>query len=224
MEKEQFIQFLSGEAGSNLLNDTEVSSLLSKKGLKKVDKTVVEEFLGTAEGKPLVDSFYDKGWNHHFNLKKGKDVFTKEDYEAYKTSLTPKEETPEQKELREIKEEMAATKKESAIYKNKQLATEMLAKDNIPVELVEFIVSHDETLNKTNAEKLATIFKNYAEKVKTDILNQVKGGSYKPGGDPSGTGGASLATLQADLAKAKEKGDSRAFLQISAKIRQLKGE
>lgn len=128
-----------------------------------------------------IDSFVSKGVE---TFKQGK----MQDYikEAVKKATIPPEETPEQKEIRELKEKFAQMENEKA-ETEKKLAREQLVKDargyaeekKYPTELLDFFVGADLDSSKANLDKMNEVINGI---VKNAINKDVQNNSYEPGG------------------------------------------
>lgn len=82
-----------------------------------------------------------------------------------------------EKELRAKRESELKDRENSITLRERRLlAKEELSKNNIPVELVDFVVSLDEDKTKLNIEKLASI---YNKSIEAGITNKLKGKAPK---------------------------------------------
>ena len=105
---------------------------------------------------------------------KTKDMQKLIDAEVLKRTNNP--ETPEQKQIRELKERLDAADK-----KNKDI----LAAKNIPSEMVDFLLGDDDDVTNANITLFENNMKNYIE---TQVKERMSKGSYKP---PVPSGGSS---------------------------------
>lgn len=84
--------------------------------------------------------------------------------------LTQEERDKEARAKRES--ELKDRENNITLRERRLLAKEELSKNNIPVELVDFVVSLDEDKTKLNIEKLASI---YTKSIEAGITNKLKG-------------------------------------------------
>jgi len=146
--------------------------------LNPVDSAKVEKFLKTDDGKkfhqPILDAYHTKSletWQKN-NLQKIKD-------DAIAAS---KNETPEQKQIREISEKLNASeiaRKKEAI-RNKAL--QELQSKALPVELID-LISTAETEDGViaNVSKVADVFKSQSEKLNAEFQTKNGRNVVKPG-------------------------------------------
>jgi len=148
-------------------DDKDVQAYLGE--FKKVGKDDVTKFLATDEGKkilqPINDEFFTKGlktWQDN-NLSKIKD-------DAVAAS---KNETPEQKEIREMRESLNVEKKARAkeAIKNKVLQT--LTTKGLSTELADLVsrVDSEEEVDNVIAS-LEKVFVNHKEKLTSEFQQQ----------------------------------------------------
>lgn len=90
--------------------------------------------------------------------------------ERRQAKLTEEEREKEAKSKRE--EELKAREENITLRERKLQAQELLQAQNIPIDLVDFVVDLDENKTKDNVEKLA---KNYNKSVETGVTDKLKG-------------------------------------------------
>lgn len=135
----------------------------------------VKKFLNENEdGKKYLQSYSDG------KVTAGIETFKKNNLqklvdEQYK-KLHP-EQDPKDKEMADMKAEIAKIKADSLRKDNANMALKSLTEKKLPTELVNFIVGADEETTNKNLETLTNIFNNYAESVKTGFT---KDNGYVP--------------------------------------------
>lgn len=142
----------------------------------------VQEFLGRNEdGKKWLDSEKDK------HLAKGLDTWKsnnlQKEIDKKIQELYP-DETPEQKQLRELnaKIENMEKEKQREVLKNKALT--IASEKKLPINnLVDLFIAEDEESTISNLGKFEEIF---GESLKSAVEERLKGSGYTP---PSGAGG-----------------------------------
>lgn len=141
-------------------DDKDVQSFLAES--KKITKENVSEFLTTEEGKkllqPINDAFFTKGlktWQET-NLQKIKD-------DAIAAS---KNETPEQKQIREMQERLNNSERERKKEAIKNKTLQLLSAKGLPAELTDFVakVENEEEV-PTVIETLEKIFTGQKETI-----------------------------------------------------------
>lgn len=145
-------------------------------GVKKTAITpeTATAFLDAEEGKkllqPRLDSHFTKGLET-WKAKTFPGVLEEEIKKRFP------DETKEQKEMRQVKEELAAEKKERIRASLKATALSFMTTKALPVELVDFVIGDDE--DKTNAN-LATIEKVWNSQVQALVEKKFKDGGFNP--------------------------------------------
>lgn len=145
--------------------------------LSKVTVEGVDSFINTEDGKKWIgkhnDSFFTKGlesWKKNNLDKLISDAVAK---------ANPQE-TPEQKQIRELTERL--NKKESdekrQVVKNHALTHANTKK--LPIEILDFFLGEDEDTTTQNLIKLEEIFNKH---IQTTVEERLKSGSYVPPGD-----------------------------------------
>lgn len=137
----------------------------------------VENFLNTDDGKkvlqPKLDQYFNKGletWKKN-NLDKLVDDKVKELYP---------DETPEQKELKKLRQEIEQAKQEREKERLRNVAL-TTADGKIPKDLVGYLLGEDEETTTANIQKVAELFENHVsskveEKFKQNSREPHKGG------------------------------------------------
>jgi len=145
-------------------SDKDVQDYLAE--MKKATKESVKEFLDSDEGKkfhqPILDAYHTKSlktWQEN-NLEKIKS-------EAIASS---KNETPEQKAIRELSENLSVEKRARQKESIKNKAIQALTSKSLPLDLADFLetAETDDELN-SKIEKISGVFKNYSDKLNADI-------------------------------------------------------
>lgn len=114
---------------------------------------------------------------------KTKDMQKLIDAEVLKRTNNP--ETPEQKQIRELKERLDAADKKNARTEMISKYKDILAAKNIPSEMVDFLLGDDDDVTNANIALFENNMKNYIE---TQVKERMSKGSYKP---PVPSGGSS---------------------------------
>lgn len=124
-------------------------------------KDVVEKWLETEEGKrfiqPKLDSYFTKGLETWKNKTLPKII-----EEEINKRFPP--ETEEQKRLRKLEEELRQEREQRLRETLKNKMIEKLTKNNMPIELVDFIVGSDEDTTEANYNRLKNIWENITKK------------------------------------------------------------
>lgn len=89
---------------------------------------------------------------------------------------TNKEETPEQKEIRELKERLDRADKEKSRAEMVSKYKDILTEKKIPSNLIDFVLGEDEDTTKANITLFENSMKGYIDSQVNDRLN----GGYKP--------------------------------------------
>lgn len=115
---------------------------------------------------------------------KTKDMQKLIDAEVLKRTNNP--ETPEQKQIRELKERLDAADKKNARTEMISKYKDILAAKNIPSEMVDFLLGDDDDVTNANIALFENNMKNYIE---TQVKERMSKGSYKPPVPSGGTSG-----------------------------------
>lgn len=123
--------------------------------------------------------------------------------EAVKKATIPPDETPEQKQIRELEEKFAALEKEkeeaqllvnrqNLLNECRQYTTEKKYPTQIN-EMLDFLVAENLDTSKENIDKIANAFTTYGSEIKEQRL---AAGAYPPGGGNAGDSGANTLEMQ----------------------------
>lgn len=82
-------------------------------------------------------------------------------------------ETEEQKQLAALREEVRQEREARTREKLVNQATKHAVEQGLPVDLVEHFIGQDEESTFGNLEKLSNVWQSHAEKLKSDVTNQV---------------------------------------------------
>lgn len=136
-------------------------------GLTQVTPEGVEAFLETDEGKKVLQPKLDRNFTKGLETWKEKNLQKLIDEGVKKSNPT---ETPEQKEIRELKEKFANIEKEKTreSLKNKALTT--LSEKKLPSNLVDFLIGEDEETTNSNLTKFEEVFTNQLQSVVDEKL------------------------------------------------------
>ncbi|KHF40710.1 DUF4355 domain-containing protein [Halalkalibacter okhensis] len=138
-------------------------------GLSKVTSEGVTAFLDTDEGKkllqPKLDSYFTKG----LETWKGNNLQKLVDEEVAKKNPS---ETPEQKEIRELKEKFATieTEKTRETLKNKALST--LSEKKLPTFLLDKLIGNDEDSTNESLIKFEEVWNSSIQSIKEELLKE----------------------------------------------------
>lgn len=148
MNLQEVMQFLNDNA-----EQEDVKSYLQ--GLSKVTPDGVKSFLETDEGKkllqPQLDSYFSKGldtWKKN-NLDKLIDD---------EVSKRNPQETPEQKQLRELQEKINKMEQEKTREALKNVALTKLSEKKLPTSLVDLLIGQDQETTLANLTKYEETF------------------------------------------------------------------
>ncbi|WP_102335741.1 DUF4355 domain-containing protein [Salimicrobium jeotgali] len=146
--------------------DEQVKAYLGE--LKQPTKEDVEGFLDTEEGKqllqPRLDNYFTKGLNTWKENNLNKII---EDEVAKRN---PKE-TPEQKRIRELEEQIEQGKQEAQREKLMNKAVSQASEKGLPTDIVSFFIGEDEDSTLNN---LATFEEKYNAAVQSKVDEQFK--------------------------------------------------
>ena len=156
--------------------DKEVQGYLTE--LKKFTDDDVKKYLESENGKkfhqPILDSYATKSlktWQEK-NLEKIKD-------DAIAAS---KNETPEQKAIRELNEKLIASELSGKREKVRNKALQELQTKSLPVELLDLVATaNDEDGVIVNVSKVSDVFKTYSEKLNADFQSKNGRKPFVPG-------------------------------------------
>lgn len=149
-------------------------------GLSKVTSDGVTTFLETDEGKkllqPKLDSYFTKGldtWKNN-NLQKLIDE---------EVSKKLPNETPEQKQLNELKQKLVQMEQEKTRETLKNKALSIASEKKLPTSLIDFLIGQDEETTTANLSKLEEVWNSQLQ-VLVDEKLKSSGTSPKDGDKP----------------------------------------
>ena len=90
---------------------------------------------------------------------------------------TGENETPEQKEIRELKEQFANLQREKELTEMKNRYKDVLTEKHIPTNLIDFLLGDDDDLTSANIEIFENAMKEYID---TKVEDRIKDSSYTP--------------------------------------------
>lgn len=181
MTKEELLGFINGD-GKETFNE-----ITAELGLSKIDKTAVENFFKTDEGKSLLFSKYDT--EHARRMKKYKEEggFAK-DFDAEMQKRNPQM-TEEQKKLMEMETKLKEYERKERVQTNYKNLSSMNEDFRLPKKIFEMLVGEDENLSKSLIEEIGNEFKQHTTSLIESELTKKLGESGKPlpGGVPPRT-------------------------------------
>ena len=166
----------------NLLNDINddgnIDEILKETDLYKSSLTLdnfKELVAENEEFKRYIESSNDK----HFDkaLKTWKANNLEKIVEAEVLKRTGKNETPEQKAIRELQDQLASMGKEKEKAERIAKYKDVLAKKKIPSQLTDFILGNDDETTEANITLFENSMKEYVEK---QVISRLKNSSYVP--------------------------------------------
>lgn len=170
-------------------DEGEIDEIITSKGFAKPlnfgNKVVATE----NDLKSLIDSERDKGIE---GFKKGG---MQKIIEAEILKRTNKEETPVEKELREMKAEFESMKKEKARAEMVAKFKDTLADKKIPSKLIDFVLGEDEETTNANISLFEDSMKSYIDSQVSERLNA----GYVPPKDDGKTIDPILASIDAAM-------------------------
>ncbi|XZJ83871.1 DUF4355 domain-containing protein (plasmid) [Clostridium perfringens] len=151
-------------------DEGEIDEIITSKGFAKPlnfgNKTVATE----SDLKSLIDSERDKGID---GFKKGG---MQKIIEAEILKRTNKEETPEQKQIRELTKKFEEMEKEKTRAEMVAKYKDTLSEKNIPSKLIDFVLGEDEETTNANISLFEDSMKSYIDSQVSERLN----GGYVP--------------------------------------------
>jgi hypothetical protein len=185
------------EAVKKFLSDnkenTEVKAYLGELSAPTVEG--VEGFLDTPEGRKLLQPRLDSNFTKGLNTWKEKNLDKLVEDEVKKRNP---EETPEQKELRKLREEIESERKarnrESLVNKALKVAKEK----SLPDGIIDFFIAEDEEGTTANLVKLEEEY-NKAVTAAVDAKFKENGRNFEPGGGSSGGGAIDIGSLAGEV-------------------------
>lgn len=115
---------------------------------------------------------------------KSKDMQKLIDAEVLKR--TNVQETPEQKQIRELRERLDASDKENERTKRVSKFKDVLSAKNIPNEMIDFLIGDDDDVTNANIDLFENNMKTYVE---NQVKERMSKGSYTPPAPSAGTSG-----------------------------------
>lgn len=172
---------------NELQDDNDIDEVVLSNGFAK-PITDVEGLNSLLTGNKEFQGLFDK------KVTAGIDNFKKNGMqkliEAEVIKRTGKNETPEQKEIRELKERLDRADKEKSkaerIAKFKDVATEK----KIPSKLLDYLLTEDDDTTTANLDLFQNSMKEYIE---SEVKGRLKGGEYTP---PAGGGNVGKITWE----------------------------
>ena len=158
-------------------------------GLNPLSADRVTEYLNTQEGKQLIQPVLDKNFSKGLESWKSNNLNSLVDSKV--KELYP-DQTPEQKELTEIKAQFKQLQQEAFIKDLTNKALTASAEKGVPQELAKFLIGADETTTLENIDSAKAIFDAVVEKAVTEKL---KGVSHVPPDDGTKPGALSVEDL-----------------------------
>ena len=146
-------------------DDAEVKDFLNS--LSAVDATKVEEFLETDEGKRLLQPRLDK----HFTkgLESWKENNLDKLVNEKLTELNP-EETPEQKEIRELRERLDKAERDKQRQELLTKVTAKLSEKKLPTDLASLLITGGEETLESNLETFETVVTSIQDATRKQIV------------------------------------------------------
>ncbi|MCK0470885.1 DUF4355 domain-containing protein [Halalkalibacter sp. APA_J-10(15)] len=138
-------------------------------GLSKITPNGVTAFLETDEGKKLLQPRLDKYFTTGLETWKSNNLQKLVEEEVAKKNPS---ETPEQKEIRELKEKFAAIEQEKTreTLKNKALST--LTEKKLPTFLLDYLIGNDEDSTNKSLTKFEETWNLQLQSVKEELLKE----------------------------------------------------
>jgi len=150
-----------------------------------VNVETVEAFLGTDEGRKILQPKLDKHFTKGLETWKANNLQSLIDEEINK-KFPP--ETKEQKRLRELEQKLAAIEKEKLVATIKAEAMKELTSKGLPVGIADYFVTDN---LETTRDRINTFAEEFAKAVKTEVDNRLR----TMGGTPKNHGSGSSGTL-----------------------------
>lgn len=128
----------------------------------EITSDAVQAYLETDEGKkllqPMLDKYHTKGlesWKKN-NLQKLVDEEVGKKFPA---------DTPEQKALKELQQELENMKREKAYESVRNKALKFSTEKQLPIEIIDLLVSHEEEATFKNLEVVESVFSSHVQKL-----------------------------------------------------------
>ncbi|MBM7836435.1 DUF4355 domain-containing protein [Clostridium sardiniense] len=170
--------------------DKEIDEIILNNGFAKpLDKDGFNELLASnKEIQGLVDQKVTKG------IETFKTNSMEKLIEAEVLKRTKKEETPEQKAIRELQEKLTNMEKEKTKAEMVSKFKDTLSEKKIPGDLINFMLGEDDDTTNANITLFENSMKDYIDSQVNDRLN----GGYKPPKDDD----KGASTLESEMAAA----------------------
>lgn len=172
MTKEELLGFINGE-GKELFTE-----ITSEMGLKKVDKTAVEEYFKSDEGKSHLFSKYDVEYSRRFKKYKEEGGFAK-DFDSEYQKRNPQM-SEEQKALMEMQTKIAEYERKEKIGNNFKELSSMNDNYKLPKKVFEMLVGEDLDLSRKQIEEIGTEFLSHTTSLIESSITEKLGNSPKP--------------------------------------------
>lgn len=142
-------------------NPEAIDELIPEEKVAEKAKELVPQFIETEEGRKIIQPILDKTVSKGIDTWKSNHLSELIEEEVAKRNP---EETPEQKQLRELKNQMSQLQKEKSIESMKSLGLQISNEKNLPSSLVNFFVSETPEQTRNNINLLEIEFKSAVEK------------------------------------------------------------
>lgn len=172
MTKEELLGFINGE-GKELFTE-----ITSEMGLKRVDKTAVEEYFKSDEGKSHLFSKYDVEYSRRFKKYKEEGGFAK-DFDSEYQKRNPQM-SEEQKALMEMQTKIAEYERKEKIGNNFKELSSLNENYKLPNSIFEMLVGEDLELSKTQIEKIGAEFSQHVTSQIEKGITEKLGNGPKP--------------------------------------------
>lgn len=172
MTKEELLGFINGE-GKELFTE-----ITSEMGLKKVDKTAVEEYFKSDEGKSHLFSKYDVEYSRRFKKYKEEGGFAK-DFDSEYQKRNPQM-SEEQKALMEMQTKIAEYERKEKIGNNFKELSSMNDNYKLPKKVFEMLVGEDLDLSRKQIEEIGAEFLSHTTSLIESSITEKLGNSPKP--------------------------------------------
>lgn len=174
----------------------------------------VQKFLNEDEGgQKWLNSFADSRVTQGINTFKEKslpEILEKEISKRYPA------ETPEQKEIRELKQKFEDSEKQRAREALKAKALTLAGGKGLPGDLVDFFLGTDEETTTTNLGKLEEAFKAYEQKIVKEKFKQ--NGSTPPAANTGGKTDEQRLKEAREKAKSGRTEDMAAYIALNREL------
>lgn len=174
----------------------------------------VQKFLNEDEsGKKWLNSFADSRVTQGINTFKEKslpEILEKEISKRYPA------ETPEQKEIRELKQKFEDSEKQRARETLKAKALTLANGKGLPADLVDYFLGNDEETTTSNLGKLEESFKAYEQKIVKEKFKQ--NGSTPPAANTGGKTDEQRLKEAREKAKSGRTEDMAAYIALNREL------